>query len=56
MLVRYVGQHGEGKRTAAATYVCWPRESHACRGRGRGTAPRPHGVARHATQGVVGDS
>ena len=54
MLVRYVGQHGEGKRTAAATYVCWPREGHAYRG--RGTAPRPNGVARHATQGVVGDS
>jgi len=25
----------------------WPREGHAC----RGTAPRPHGEARHATQG-----
>ena len=24
----------------------WPREGHAC----RGTAPRPHGEARHATQ------
>ena len=27
----------------------WPREGHAC----RGTAPRPHGEARHATQGGV---